>query len=413
MEIGIKFNRFLFSYVAHISGLRHLWYGPIAFFLITLLTQIWPARAEVNMIFNGYELRYKQGTLNLSENFGPQFIDIADVIITSQEGERFTAEKLLLRAIGTPENFDWIEQAEIVNAKLTTTPGSNNEAELFSSLIQIKNIHFNPPDTLDELAKRNSENLTKQSYFAVSGLGLNLPKEGLRIEIESFIADANPDQINQQLPKGQYISEARLINARLLPFGMGEASLVLQLIMAGLNVEAMRLDMQASLLNQISATKIVGDVRVELDLDQLLGFDINVKTNIGADDYFELFAKQNSEYGLLDPTTELARTASFADQLTIVLRDSGAWQIYDDLADRISLPDRRKLAILAAHHIQKQLTYPASSLTNPIADFIGSGGQLRLKAQPHLLKKNDMTGEPEAILEQMINKADVRLQHAP
>ena len=53
--------------------------------------------------------------------------------------------------------------------------------------------------------------------------------EGLRIEIEDFIIDANPDLINRQLPEGQYVSEARLTNARLLPFGMGEASLVFQL----------------------------------------------------------------------------------------------------------------------------------------------------------------------------------------
>ena len=46
------------------------------------------------MTFNGYELRYKQGTLNISEDFGPQFIDIVDVIITSQNGERLTADSL-------------------------------------------------------------------------------------------------------------------------------------------------------------------------------------------------------------------------------------------------------------------------------------------------------------------------------
>ena len=57
-------------------------------FLVTLFTQIAPTRAEVSMTFNGYELRYKQGTLNISEDFGPQFIDIVDVIITSQNGER-------------------------------------------------------------------------------------------------------------------------------------------------------------------------------------------------------------------------------------------------------------------------------------------------------------------------------------
>ena len=51
----------------------------------------------------------------------------------------------------------------------------------------------------------------------------------------------------------------------------------------------MRLDMQASLLNQISATQIHGDVRVELDLEQLLGLDIDVKTTVKADDYDQLY----------------------------------------------------------------------------------------------------------------------------
>ena len=41
--------------------------------------------------------------------------------------------------------------------------------------------------------------------------------EGLRIEIEDFIIDANPDLINRQLPEGQYVSEARLTNAVCCP----------------------------------------------------------------------------------------------------------------------------------------------------------------------------------------------------
>ncbi len=364
------------------------------------------------MTLNGYELRYEQGTLNISENFGPQFIDVINVIITSQYGERLTADKLLLRAIGTLGNFEWIEQAEIVNAKLITTPGSDHEAELVSSLIQIENIQFSQLGTLDQLAKRHSENRTKQSYFAISDLVLNLPNEGLRIEIESFIADANPDLINQQLPEGQYVSEARLNNARLLPSGMGEASLVLQLMMSGLNVDAIRLNMQASLLNQISATQIEGDVRVKLELEQLLGLDIDVKTNISADDYSELFAQQNLQNGLVDPTTELLQTAGFFRQFSITLRDSGAWQIYDDLSENFGLPNRRQLAALATHQIQERLTYPAELLTNPVAAFIGSGGQLRLSAQPYLLSENDMIGEPGPMLEHMIDKAGIRLQHA-
>ena len=412
VETSITLNRFLFSYVTHVSSQRHSWYRLIAFFLITLFMQIWPARGEVSMTLNGYELRYEQGTLNISENFGPQFIDIVDVIITSQNGERLTADKLMLRAKGTPKNLEWIEQAEILNAKLTTAPGSEQEAELASSLIQIENIYLTQPDSLDGLAKRHYENRTKQSYFSVSGLVLDMPDEGLRIEIEDFIIDANPDLINRQLPEGQYVSEARLTNARLLPFGMGEASLLYQLMLAGLNLDAMRLDMQASLLNQISATRIHGDVRVELDLEQLLGLDIDVKTTVKADDYDQLLSQQHSNYELLDPT-ELVHVAGFIHQFSIALRDSGAWHVYDGLSDSLGLPDRRQLAMLTAYQIQEQLNYPAVMLTDPIADFIRSGGQLRLSGQPYLLSENDMIGEPDTMLEQMINKADIHLHHMP
>mgnify|MGYP005737224063 CR=1 FL=1 len=87
-------KRFSLSYAAPVFQMRRSWRSLIAFFLVTLFTQIAPTRAEVSMTFNGYELRYKQGTLNISEDFGPQFIDIVDVIITSQNGERLTADKL-------------------------------------------------------------------------------------------------------------------------------------------------------------------------------------------------------------------------------------------------------------------------------------------------------------------------------
>lgn len=404
--------RFSPLYVVPVFQKACLWRSLIAFFLIILFTQISPTRAEVSMTFNGYEIRYEQGTLKISEDSGPQFIDIVDVVITSRHGERLTADKLLLRATGTLENLEWIEQAEIVNAKLTNAPGSEQEAELASNLIQIENIYFRQPDSLDELAKRHFENRAKQSYFSVSGLVLDMLDEGLRIEIEDFIIDANPDLINRQLPEGQYVSEARLTNARLLPFGMGEASLLFQLILAGLNVDAMRLDMQASLLNQISARQIHGDVRVELDLDQLLGLDIDVKTAVKADDYDQLLAQKHSNDELLDPT-ELVHVAGFIHKFTIALRDSGAWHVYESLSNSFGLPDRRQLAMLTAYQIQEQLNYPAVMLTDPIAAFIRSGGQLRLSAQPYLLSENDMKGEPDTMLEQMINKADIRLHHMP
>ena len=79
-------KRFSLLYAAPVFQMRHLWRSLIAFFLFTLFTQIAPTRAEVSMTFNGYELRYEQGTLNISEDFGLQFIDIVDIIITSQNG---------------------------------------------------------------------------------------------------------------------------------------------------------------------------------------------------------------------------------------------------------------------------------------------------------------------------------------
>ena len=103
--------------------------------------------AEISMTFNGYELRYEQGTVNISEDYGPQFIDIENVVITLQDGESFTADSLLLRAAGTLEKLDWIDQVEVVNTKLVTTLNSGSQAELNSGLIKIKNINLRPLDT--------------------------------------------------------------------------------------------------------------------------------------------------------------------------------------------------------------------------------------------------------------------------
>ena len=106
-------KRFSLLYAAPVFQMRRLWRSLIAFFLVTLYTQIAPTRAEVSMTFNGYELRYKQGTLNISEDFGPQFIDIVDVIIISQNGERLTADKLELSAKGTPENLESVSYTHL------------------------------------------------------------------------------------------------------------------------------------------------------------------------------------------------------------------------------------------------------------------------------------------------------------
>ena len=158
-------TRFSLLCAAHGLLLQRISRCLMAFFLIILFTQTCPSRAEVSVTLNGYELRYEQGTVNISQDFGPQFIDIVDVIITSRHGERLKADKLLLRATGTPENLEWIEQAEIVNARLTTAPGSEQEAELASSLIQIENIYFTQPDSLDDSRKDIMKTAQNKAIF--------------------------------------------------------------------------------------------------------------------------------------------------------------------------------------------------------------------------------------------------------
>ena len=93
------------------------------------------------MTLNGYDLSYEKGIVNISEDFGPQFIDIVNVVITSQNGESFTADSLLLRAKGTLEKLDWIDQVEVVNTKLVTTLNSGSQVlpevnETMSAIVQ-------------------------------------------------------------------------------------------------------------------------------------------------------------------------------------------------------------------------------------------------------------------------------------
>ena len=76
-------------------------------------------RAEVSMTFDGYELRYASGSFKMSETYGQQFIDIQDVIISSEQGEEFTADHVVLNATGTMQSLDWIEKADIINALLS------------------------------------------------------------------------------------------------------------------------------------------------------------------------------------------------------------------------------------------------------------------------------------------------------
>ena len=57
-------KRFSLSYAAPVFQKRRSWRSLIAFFLVTLFTQIAPTRAEVSMTFNGYELITVKGHAN-------------------------------------------------------------------------------------------------------------------------------------------------------------------------------------------------------------------------------------------------------------------------------------------------------------------------------------------------------------
>ena len=87
----------------------------------------------------------------------------------------------------------------------------------------------------------------------------------------------------------------------------------------------------------------------------------------------------------LNPT-ELVQVAGFIHQFSIALRDSGAWHVYDGLSDSLGLPppSTRNAGCLS---VQEKLNYPAVMLTDPIADFIRSGGQLRVSAAISVVRK--------------------------
>ena len=84
------------------------------------------------MTFDGYDLSYASGSFKMSETYGQQVIDIEDVVIRSEQGEEFTADRVVLNATGTMQSLDWIEKAEIVNAALISTSPSGYDYELKS-----------------------------------------------------------------------------------------------------------------------------------------------------------------------------------------------------------------------------------------------------------------------------------------
>lgn len=365
------------------------------------------------MTLNGYDLSYEKGIVNISEDFGPQFIDIVNVVITSQDGESLTADSLLLRATGTLEKLDWIDQVEVVNTKLVTTLNSGSQAEFNSGLIKIKNINLRPQHTFDELAEWQYKNRTKQGYLAISNLDLIMPKEGFEIKIESFIADTNPDMINEKLPKGQYISEAKLENARLLPFAKGEATMAYQLLLSGLDMEAIRLDMNASLLNQITSKQIDGELHAEFNFERLFSFNVGMNTTLKAENYNLVIPNHNFKQIVIEPYSYVSQIFDMFKLLTMELTDTGAFQIYDDFSDSLGLPNRTQLALQASNHIQTMPYYMSALLAKPVVNFIQSGGRLHVTAEPHLLTEDHLKVSENAMLETFINTTKMRLQHTP
>ena len=409
----MKANCFLLLPEGPAYATRHKWCFFITFFLIYLFTQTSPAHTQGSMTLNGYDLNYEKGIVNISEDYGPQFIDIVNVVITSQDGERFTADSLLFRATGTLEKLDSIDQAKFVNAKLLTTLNSDSKAELNSGLIKIKNINLRPQDTFDEFAEWQHKNRTQQGYLAISNFDLKMPEEGFEITIENFIADNNPDMINEKLPKGQYVFEAKLENARLLPFAKGEATLIYQLLLSGLNMDAIRLDINASFLNQITPKQIDGELHAEFVLDRLLNFNIGMNTTLKAENYNLVHPNHNLEQIVIKPYFYMSQISDMLKLLTIELTDTGAFQIYDNVSGGLGLPNRTQLALQAFNHIQTLPHYLSELLAKPVVNFIQSGGHLHVSAEPHLLTEDDLKVSESAMLETFINTTKMRLQHTP
>ena len=371
------------------------------------------ARAEVSMTFDGYELRYASGSFKMSDTYGQQFIDIQDVIISSEQGELFTADHIKLNATGTMQSLDWIEKADIINASLISTSPLDDNYELRSERFEAENIYLQQPDTLEKLADRLHQNRARPSYLKLNNMVLTIPDEGFQLEVAEFIADGNPDLVNSQLPKDQHISEVKLRAARLMPSGSGETSFMFRLMLGGLGLDALQIDAQASSLSRFTAGQFDGEFRLELDADSLMGLDLDVDSEIDAERYQMLMQFENSPTSDMRPEQQAALGTSLFKSVSLSVRDLGALFIYDSLASGFGLPDRRQLALMTEYQIYDQISPSAGLLATPIADFIRVGGRLSLFAQPHALTADDFSGDEDALMQSLIDKADLRLTHTP
>ena len=370
-------------------------------------------RAEVSMTFDGYDLSYASGSFKMSETYGQQFIDIEDVVIRSEQGEAFTADRLMLNATGTMQSLDWIEKAEFINAALISTSPTGQSYELRSERFQAENIHLDQPGSLNKLAERLHQDRARPSYLKLTKVFLTIPDEGFLLEIEEFVADGNPDLMNNQLPKGQHISEVTLKAARLMPSGSGEASFMFRLMLSGLGLEALQIDVQASALSRFTPGQFGGEFRLELDADNLVGVDLDVDTGIDAERYQKLLQIEEGITSENLPEQQVALGTSLFKSISLSVRDSGALYIYDSLSSSFGLPDRRQLALMTEYEIYDQLSQSAGLLAAPIADFIRAGGRLNLFAEPRALTADDLLVDEDALLQNLVDKARLRLTHTP
>ena len=381
--------------------------------LISLCSLTIPAQAEVSMTVGEFTFRYSSGTFKMSETYGPQLIDVEDVVVTSNQEEQFTADYLVLKATGTMQSLDWIEKIEVVNAQLISPASAGYEFELETAFLAAENIHLAQPETLGKLAERLDDDRNRPTYLKLTGFGLVIPNEGLIFEIDNFVADGNPDLINSQLPTGQHVTEARLENARLLPSGSGETSMMFRFMLSGLGLDALRLDGQASSLSRFRSGQFDSELRLDLDADALLG--VNVVLGSSADEklYQILHQAENGETPDMPDEQQAALLAGLFPKLSMSVKDGGALRIYDSLSSSFGLPDRRELALLTEYQLKDRLKGSASFLVFPIVDFIRAGGSLTLSARPSALTADDFSEDEDRFIQTMIDKAELNMEHTP
>ena len=372
-----------------------------------------PAQSEVSVTIGELTFRYSSGTVQMSEVYGPQIIDAENVVVSSQSGEQFTADSLVLKANGTMQSLDWIEKIEILNLRLTSPASTEHKFQLESALLVGENIHLEQPEALRKLAERLDKDRNRPTFLKLNGFVLILPEDGLIVEIDEFLADGNPDLINSQLPPGQHVGEVNLENARLLPSGSGETSMMFRFMLSGLGLDAVRLDGRASSLSKFSTGQVEGELRLELDVDRLVGLDFGVDTSVDDQLYQTLIQAEKGEKPDTPDEQQAALMARLFSNLSISLRDSGVLRIYDSLASGFGLPNRRELALMTEYHLSDRLKGAARLAVVPVTDFIRAGGSLTLSAQPDALTADDFTADEDSFLQNIIDRAEIDLKHIP